>query len=48
MKNPIMNGKCSEICGDGFNFGINECDDGNVINGDGCNSECVVEDRWKC
>lgn len=24
------------------------CDDGNKINGDGCNSFCVVENNYKC
>lgn len=24
------------------------CDDGNVINGDGCTSSCVVEDNYSC
>ena len=37
-----------EICGDGLNLGMYECDDGNTINGDGCNSECEVEDGFKC
>jgi hypothetical protein len=26
---------CYEVCGDGLNVGINECDDGNTISGDG-------------
>ena len=37
-----------EICGDGFNFGMVECDDGNLINGDGCDSKCRVEKGYKC
>lgn len=48
MEEPIVNGVCSEICGDGFNFGINECDDGNLISGDGCSADCVVEEDWRC
>jgi cysteine-rich repeat protein len=39
---------CSEICGDGLNLGINECDDGNKIDGDGCSSICQIEPGWKC
>lgn len=39
---------CIEICGDGFNFGMYECDDGNLANGDGCNSKCLIESGWNC
>ena len=39
---------CTEICGDGKNMGIKECDDGNGVNGDGCSSECKVETGWAC
>lgn len=41
-------GECVERCGDGLNFGMLECDDGNNIDGDGCSSECKVEKNWKC
>lgn len=37
-----------EICGDGLNLGQNECDDGNVIDGDGCSSSCRIEYGAKC
>jgi cysteine-rich repeat protein len=40
--------KCDEVCGDGFNMGINECDDGNKIDKDGCSSNCRVERGYKC
>ena len=31
-------------CGDGkFHIGIEECEDGNAINGDGCSSSCLIE-----
>jgi proprotein convertase subtilisin/kexin type 5 len=39
---------CVEICGDGFNFGMVQCDDGNLMNGDGCNSKCFIEKGWNC
>ena len=41
---------CTEVCGDGLDFHsfINECDDGNVISGDGCSSACLVENGWIC
>lgn len=25
-----------------------ECDDGNLIKGDGCNTKCVIEKDWSC
>ena len=31
------------VCGDGFVEGSEACDDGNVVNGDGCSSACAVE-----
>ena len=37
-----------EKCGDGMNLGNVECDDGNLISGDGCNSNCEVEYGFKC
>jgi len=41
---------CSEICGDGIIFDKTngKCDDGNVIDGDGCSSRCVTESNWSC
>jgi fibro-slime domain-containing protein len=37
-------------CGDGINNqgGIEKCDDGNTIAGDGCNGACQVEPNWTC
>ncbi|MBN2577293.1 MAG: DUF4215 domain-containing protein [Deltaproteobacteria bacterium] len=39
-----------EGCGDGINNqnGIEECDDGNVLPGDGCNGACKKERNWTC
>ena len=39
-----------EGCGDGINNqgGIEDCDDGNVLPGDGCNGICKVEKNWTC
>jgi len=39
-----------EGCGDGVNNqgGIEQCDDGNVLPGDGCNGVCKVEKNWNC
>jgi cysteine-rich repeat protein len=36
------------ICGDELTNGMEECDDGNLIDGDGCSSICVLEDGWDC
>ncbi len=41
-------GKCTEVCGDGKNLGIYECDDGNKKSGDGCSSNCKVENYYVC
>src|SRR5450759_1876772 len=37
-------------CGDGINNqgGIEKCDDGNNVPGDGCNGVCKVEPNWTC
>lgn len=39
---------CLEICGDGLNFRQYDCDDGNLVNGDGCSSVCKVEPGFYC
>ena len=39
---------CIEICGDGLDFGKLECDDGNLLDDDGCNSTCEVEYGFEC
>ena len=39
---------CIEICGDGRHMGILECDDGNLNDGDGCSSMCVIEANYFC
>ena len=39
---------CSEICGDGINLGEYKCDDGNKKDGDGCSSECKLEEGYSC
>ena len=45
INNPDV---CYEICGDGRDFGFYECDDGNLINGDGCNDLCEIEPGYEC
>ncbi|MFY2560728.1 tandem-95 repeat protein [Corallococcus terminator] len=36
------------ICGDGAIGGVEICDDGNQLSGDGCNSVCQVEPGYTC
>ena len=35
---------CDPICGDGYKEGNEECDDGNTDDGDGCDSNCNLEE----
>jgi cysteine-rich repeat protein len=35
-------------CNDGLIEGLEECDDGNSIDGDGCNSSCLIEAGFDC
>jgi cysteine-rich repeat protein len=37
----LQGGVCTEICGDGYVVRA-ACDDGNLVNGDGCSSLCTV------
>jgi len=40
---------CSATCGDGVrSHYAEECDDGNLVDGDGCSSGCEVEEGWTC
>ncbi len=41
-------GSCPPICGDGLKRGAEVCDQGNVVNGDGCSSLCTLESGWTC
>ena len=43
---PLPWTNCHDICGDGKVFGSTQCDDGNLINGDGCSSACIIEDGY--
>lgn len=36
------------VCGDGKKNGVEECDDGNQHDLDGCGSSCTVEPGWTC
>ena len=37
---------CSPDCNDGFLVLGEECEDGNLESGDGCSSECKVEEGF--
>ena len=39
---------CTSACGDGNKDPGEDCDDGNLIDSDGCSSKCKVEDGFTC
>jgi cysteine-rich repeat protein len=41
LSNGIFSSSCGEVCGDGKKF-VLPCDDGNLFDGDGCNSTCGI------
>lgn len=48
----VDSGTCSSgefcaICGDGIVEGTEACDDGNVVDGDGCNATCEIEQTYR-
>jgi fibro-slime domain-containing protein len=44
-----VEGSCAAQCGDGLRFSTDEeCDDGNVLSGDGCSEDCTVELGFTC
>jgi cysteine-rich repeat protein len=49
---PYSKDTCTQICGDGRIMNTrpssNYCDDGNLRNGDGCDSTCTVETGFTC
>lgn len=46
----VSAGVCSSSCGDGLLLSGDdeECDDGNRLNGDGCDQQCKPEPGWVC
>ena len=36
------------VCGDGMVESVEECDDGNLVSGDGCDIDCLLEDGYAC
>ncbi len=44
-----IDGKCiAGVCGDGIPQAPEECDDGNIVDGDGCSATCKRENVAKC
>ena len=43
----LTQGICVDKCGDGKTF-TQPCDDGNLLDGDGCSSSCAVEPDYVC
>ncbi|CAD8118190.1 unnamed protein product [Paramecium sonneborni] len=41
-----LNINCYSKCGDGIKTQDEECDDGNILKGDGCNSQCQLENNY--
>ena len=45
----MPNNSCQIVCGDGIFMSSKEkCDDGNLLNNDGCSSTCEPENNWSC
>eukprot|EP01017_Pseudomicrothorax_dubius_P027204 TRINITY_DN3103_c0_g1_i3.p1 TRINITY_DN3103_c0_g1~~TRINITY_DN3103_c0_g1_i3.p1 ORF type:complete len:509 (+),score=-25.05 TRINITY_DN3103_c0_g1_i3:119-1645(+) len=43
----LLNNQCTR-CGDGYLTDDEECDDGNIANGDGCSSTCQIQSGYGC
>ena len=39
---PVTFPTTPAVCGNGFKEGTEQCDDGNVVNGDGCSKTCIL------
>ena len=45
---PVDSTVCATVCGDSLVAGMEECDDGNSLVGDGCDALCQIEPDWSC
>ena len=45
---PFSLSVCGPVCGDGRVVISEECDDNNTMNGDGCGSDCMIEEGFAC
>ncbi len=48
MGSPDEEIVCAVRCGDGFRGPGEECDDGNLIDDDGCSTRCEEERNFRC
>ncbi len=49
VKEPVcVASECDAQCGDGLVYTFEECDDGNLQNGDGCDDFCFIEPGFQC
>ncbi|CAI2370222.1 unnamed protein product [Moneuplotes crassus] len=49
QNDPSNPTECISKCGDGYRLGSEVCDDGNIIDDDGCSYDCTeIEVGWKC
>lgn len=48
MYNCPAQGDCTYTCGNGILEANEVCDDGNLVNGDGCTYLCQFEPGWTC
>ncbi|CAD8148167.1 unnamed protein product [Paramecium octaurelia] len=44
----LINDMCYSQCGDGIMTDLEECDDGNLLNGDGCDNDCTESENSTC
>ena len=45
----VCNGTRCAVAGDAIvTWGVEECDDGNQRDGDGCSAKMLIEDGWHC
>jgi cysteine-rich repeat protein len=48
VENDDLKAALMKICGDAFKVELEQCDDGNTTNGDGCSSICTIEPGYEC
>ncbi|KAG5285551.1 hypothetical protein AALO_G00004680 [Alosa alosa] len=45
---PLLYSHPQPFCGDGLLQGMERCDDGNLLDGDGCSKKCLMEPGFNC
>lgn len=46
--NTMADLSCQPKCGDNYVLKVENCDDGNLFNGDDCSSSCTIDQDWVC